>query len=44
MSIGNRDSIKSFRILYKDPAGLGGEVLWDGENAEVVTPRSGALE
>jgi hypothetical protein len=26
------------RILYQDAAGLGGEVKWDGENAEVIAP------
>jgi len=33
-----------FRILYKDADGMGGEILWNGENAQVVTPRSGAVE
>jgi hypothetical protein len=32
-------SIQSFRILYQDAAGLGGEVKWDGEDAENVAPR-----
>jgi hypothetical protein len=32
-------SIQSFRILYQDADGLGGEVTWDGENAEIVAPR-----
>ena len=32
-------SVKSFRILYQDAGGLGGKVSWDGETAEVVTPR-----
>jgi hypothetical protein len=32
-------SIKSYRILYQDASGLGGEVTWDGEKAEVVAPR-----
>ena len=32
-------SIKSFRILYQDADGLGGEVKWDGEKAEFVAPR-----
>jgi hypothetical protein len=31
--------VASYRILYQDAAGLGGEVAWDGENAEVITPR-----
>jgi hypothetical protein len=34
----HQGSIKSFRIIYKDAAGLGGEVTWDGENAEVIAP------
>jgi hypothetical protein len=28
-----------YRILYQDAAGLGGEVTWDGENAQVMAPR-----
>jgi hypothetical protein len=32
----HQGSVKSFRILYQDADGLGGEVTWDGENAEVV--------
>jgi hypothetical protein len=35
----HQGSIKSFRILYQDAVGLGGEVRWDGENAEVIAPR-----
>jgi hypothetical protein len=35
----HQGSIKSYRILYQDAAGLGGEVTWDGEKAEVVAPR-----
>jgi hypothetical protein len=35
----HQGSVKSFRILYQDVAGLGGEVKWDGENAEVIAPR-----
>ena len=35
----HQGSIKSFRILYQDAAGLCGEVRWDGENAEVIAPR-----
>jgi hypothetical protein len=31
--------VTSYRILYQDAAGLGGEVRWDGENAEVIAPR-----
>jgi hypothetical protein len=34
----HQGSITSFRILYQDPDGLGGEVTWDGENAEVIAP------
>jgi hypothetical protein len=30
--------VKSFKILYQDADGLGGEVKWDGENAEVIAP------
>jgi hypothetical protein len=29
-------SVKSYRILYQDADGLGGEVKWDGDNAEVI--------
>jgi hypothetical protein len=32
-------SITSYRILYQDADGLGGEVKWDGEKAEVITSR-----
>jgi hypothetical protein len=32
--------VTSYRILYQDAAGLGGEVKWDGENAEVIAPLS----
>lgn len=32
-------SIASFRILYRDAEGLGGEVKWDGEHAEILQPR-----
>jgi len=28
--------VTSYRILYQDADGLGGEVKWDGENAEVT--------
>jgi hypothetical protein len=28
--------VKSFRILYKDVDGLGGEIKWDGEKAEII--------
>jgi hypothetical protein len=32
-------SVKSYRILYQDAEGLGGEVKWDGEKAEVMALR-----
>jgi hypothetical protein len=35
----HQSSIKSYRILCQDAEGLGGGAKWDGENAEVVTPR-----
>jgi hypothetical protein len=35
----HQGSIKSYRLLYQDAAGLGGELTWDGEKAEVVAPR-----
>ena len=28
--------VTSYRILYQDVAGLGGEVKWHGQNAEVI--------
>jgi hypothetical protein len=31
--------VTSYRILYQDADGLGGEVRWDGENAEIVVSR-----
>jgi hypothetical protein len=31
--------VTSYRILYQDAVGLGGEVTWDGEKAEVIAPR-----
>jgi hypothetical protein len=34
----HQGSVKSFKILYQDAYGLGGEVKWDGENAEVIAP------
>jgi hypothetical protein len=34
----HQGSVKSFKILYQDPDGLGGEVKWEGENAEVIAP------
>jgi hypothetical protein len=35
----HKGSMKSYRILYQDVAGLGGEVSWDEENAEIVATR-----
>jgi len=35
----HQGSITSFRILYQNANGLGGEVKWDGENAEVIVKR-----
>lgn len=35
----HQGSITSYRILYQDADGLGGEVKWDGEKAEVMVPR-----
>ena len=35
----HQGSVKSYRILYKDADGLGGEVTWDGEKAEVIASR-----
>jgi hypothetical protein len=32
----HQGSITSYRILYQDVDGLGSEVRWDGENAEIV--------
>ena len=31
--------VTSYRILYQDADGLGGEVRWDEEKAEVIAPR-----
>jgi hypothetical protein len=31
--------VTSYRILYQDAPGLGGEIKWDGENAELIAPR-----
>ena len=31
-------SIASFRILYRDSDGMGGEVKWDGQRAEILAP------
>jgi hypothetical protein len=35
----HQGSVKSFKILHQDADGLGGEVTWDGEKAEVIAPR-----
>jgi hypothetical protein len=35
----HQGSVTSYRILYQDADGLGGEVSWDGENAAVLAPR-----
>jgi hypothetical protein len=35
----HQGSITSFRILYQDAQGIGGEVKWDGEKAEVIEAR-----
>jgi hypothetical protein len=35
----HQGSVKSYRILYQDADGLGGEVMWDGETAEVIGAR-----
>jgi hypothetical protein len=35
----HQGSIKSFRIVYQDSTGLGGEVKWDRENGEIVAAR-----
>ena len=32
----HQSPVTSYRILYQDAAGLGGEVKWDGENAEAI--------
>jgi hypothetical protein len=31
-------SIASFRILYRDSDGMGGEIRWDGQYAEILAP------
>jgi hypothetical protein len=36
----HQGSITSYRILYQDAAGLGGEVKWDGQTVEVLLPPS----
>jgi hypothetical protein len=35
----HQGAITSFKILYQDAEGLGGEITWDGEKAEFVAPR-----
>jgi hypothetical protein len=35
----HQGSITSYRIMYQNAAGLGGEIKWDGEKAEVIAPR-----
>ena len=35
----HQGSITSFRILYQDADGIGGEVKWDGEKAEIIAAR-----
>jgi hypothetical protein len=35
----HQGSVKSYRILYQDAAGLGGEVRWDGNQAQPKYPR-----
>jgi hypothetical protein len=32
----HQSSVKSYRILYQNADGLGGEVKWDGEKAELI--------
>jgi hypothetical protein len=34
----HQGSITSYGILYQNADGLGGEIKWDGENAEVIAP------
>ena len=34
----HQGSIASFRILYYDANGLGGEIKWDGQHAEILPP------
>jgi hypothetical protein len=36
----HQGSIASFRILYRDAGGMGGEVQWDGQHAEILEPPS----
>jgi hypothetical protein len=35
----HQGSIASYRILYTTIDGLGGEIRWDGERAEILHPR-----
>jgi hypothetical protein len=35
----HQGAITSYKILYQDADGLGGEVTWDGEKAEFIAPR-----
>jgi hypothetical protein len=35
----HQGSIASFRILYLDADGMGSEVKWDGEHAEILAPQ-----
>jgi 23S rRNA G2069 N7-methylase RlmK/C1962 C5-methylase RlmI len=30
--------ITSFRIFYRDADGMGGEIRWDGQHAEILAP------
>ena len=32
----HQGSITSFRIFYQDAEGIGGEIKWDGETAEII--------
>jgi hypothetical protein len=34
----HQGSIASFRILYRDSDGMGGEIRWDGRHAEILAP------
>lgn len=35
----HQGSITSFKILYQDVDGIGGEIKWDGQKAEVIAAR-----
>jgi hypothetical protein len=39
----HQGSITSYRILYQDAAGLGGEVRWDGNQAQPKYPATSAV-